>query len=151
MKPGDVFSGAVVRDGISLLYLKGLFKDIRVEAFPDAKGVRLVYVLVPVTIVEDIEVRGNHALSTDTISDALKSIEGKELRDKKLAALKDDVLALYQAAGYYGAEVNFRVQPLATPHRVRLTVSVREAKPTRIEDITFFGMSRCFETRNCSP
>jgi outer membrane protein insertion porin family len=141
MKPGDLFSRAAVRDGISLIYLKGLFKDVRVDAFPDAKGVRLVYVLVPAAIVEDIEVHGNHALSTDTITDALRSIEGKELRDKKLAALKDDVLALYQAAGYYGAEVNFRVQPLAAPHRVRLTASIHEAKPTRIADIMFSGVS----------
>jgi len=141
IKPGDAFSGAVVRDGIPLLYLKGLFKDIRVEAFPDAKGVRLVYVLVPVTIVEDIEVRGNHALSTDTITAALQSIEGKELRDEKLAALKADVLALYQAEGYYSAEVNFRIQPLADPHRMLLSVSVTEAEPTLIEDITYTGVT----------
>lgn len=141
MKPGNAFSGAAVRDGISLLYLKGLFKDIRVEAFPEGDGVRLVYVLTPVTLVEDIEVHGNHALSTSTIKDALQSIEGKELRDEKLVALKADLLALYHAEGYYGAAISFRIEPLAEPHRVLLYVSVRESEPIRIEDITFSGVT----------
>src|SRR5512134_1532288 len=31
LKPGDVLTGAAVREGISLLYLKGIFRDIIVE------------------------------------------------------------------------------------------------------------------------
>ena len=37
VKPGDRLAGTAVRDGLSTLYLKGIFKDIRVEAFPDAR------------------------------------------------------------------------------------------------------------------
>ena len=64
-KHGDAFSRKAVRDGIAFLYLKGLFTDIQVDAFPDGKGVRLVYTLLPMTIIEAVRVTGNHAVSTD--------------------------------------------------------------------------------------
>jgi outer membrane protein assembly factor BamA len=63
VKPGVVFSGAAIRDGISLLYLKGLFKDIRVDAFPDDGGVRLEYTLFPITVVEKTVIQGRPPLT----------------------------------------------------------------------------------------
>src|SRR5512144_1841833 len=59
VKPGDVLTGAAVREGIALLYLKGIFRDIRVEAIPDNGGVRLEYTFIPVTVVEKIVVHGS--------------------------------------------------------------------------------------------
>jgi len=141
LKPGDAFSGPAIRDGISLLYLKALFKDIRVEAFPDGDGVRLLYVLVSLTVVQEVDIRGNHALSDGTIRDAIKGIERTELRDEKLSALKADILALYQAEGFYDTTVNFRLDPLAEPHRVVLQVDIRESNPTVIEEVTFVGIT----------
>ena len=139
VKPGDPFTGAAVRDGIATLYLKGLFKDIRVEASAEDNGVRLEYILVPVTIVDTIVITGNHALSTGTIMDAIATIEGKELRDEKLSSLKDTILALYQAEGFYETGVTFRPEPLKEPNRVALHVEIRESEPTVIEEITFSG------------
>jgi len=140
-KPGAVFSVPAVRDGISLLYLKGLFRDIRVEAFPDNSGVRLVYRVAPITVVEEVKIHGNHALSTGTITEGLGSMEGKELRDDRLSALRADLLALYQAEGYYDASVNFRTEPLAELHRVLLHVDIHESAPSRIEGIAFSGVT----------
>src|SRR5574337_624000 len=99
-KPGDPFSAPAVRDTISLLYLKGLFKDVRVDAFPDGEGVRVEYTLFPITVVEKIAIHGNDAISKSTIRDAAAGIEGKELLDKKLSAIKTDILAHYQAEGF---------------------------------------------------
>src|SRR5512136_2265988 len=62
VRPGDRFSRQAVRKGISYLYLQGKYRDIRVEAFPDASGIRLEYTLFPVIIVERIVLRGNHSL-----------------------------------------------------------------------------------------
>src|SRR5574341_847366 len=97
VRPGDAFSSAAVRESISLLYLKGIFKDIRVDAFSDEGGVRLEFVLFPTTVVEKVAVHGRKALSATMINDAIPPIEGRELRDEKLAAVRTDILALYQA------------------------------------------------------
>jgi outer membrane protein insertion porin family len=139
VKPGDRFTGPAIRDGIATLYLKGLFKDIRVEAFPDNSGVRLEYIVTPITIVDKIVLHGNSAIPTGTILDAFTSMEGKELRDERLSSLRADLLAQYQAEGFYEATVDFRSTPLKEPHRVALHIDIRESMPTKIADITFTG------------
>lgn len=139
VEPGDVLSGADIRQGISYLYLTGKFRDVRVEGFADGDGVRLVYTLVPVIIVEAIEVTGNHALSKSKIMEALERIEGSELREDRFPEFRTALLALYQAEGYYGGEVDFKVEPLKKPYRSVLHISVREPRPTVIEDVHFSG------------
>jgi len=141
LKQGDRLTGAAVREGIATLYLKGLFKDIRVEAFPDDGGVRLEYVVTPITIVDTIDIHGNSAVSTSTILDMLARIQGKELREEKLSSLKADLLAYYQSEGFYNAAVAFRSEPLKERNRVALHVDIRESIPTLLTDITFSGNS----------
>src|SRR5512134_3636569 len=80
--PGAPYSREDVRKGIGYLYLKGLFRDVRVDGFPEDGGVRLEYTLYPVTIVDRIEIRGNDSLSRSAIvRGAMAEVEGKELRE----------------------------------------------------------------------
>ena len=139
LRPGDVFSPGAVRDGIAFLYLKGLFTDIQVDAFPDNKGVRLVYTLLPVTIIETVKVTGNHAVSTDAVRTALPRLEGQEFREDRLPELKERVLALYRDEGYVAAAIAMVAKPAKEPHRAVLTISIEEHEPTLIEAITFTG------------
>jgi outer membrane protein insertion porin family len=139
LKPGDLYSPPAIREGITLLYLKGLFRDIRVEAVKEPGGVRLDYIFLPITVVDRIKVRGNHALSTTAITDALPNVTGKELREDKLAGLITDIIALYQAEGYFDTTVSLRPEPLPEPHRVALHVYISEGPPTVIGEIAFTG------------
>jgi outer membrane protein insertion porin family len=139
VKPGDALSGAAIREGLALLYLTGAFRDIRVEAFPENGGVRLEYIFLPITIVDKVSIHGTSALSKTELSEALPGLEGKELREAAFPGLKEDILALYQAVGYYETAVSFRVEPLPEPHRVVLHVDVHEGEPTIIEEIDFTG------------
>src|SRR3990172_6056336 len=122
VKPGAPFSGKDVRAGLEYLYLKGLLKDVRVDAFPDAGGVRIEYTLIPVTIVQKVVLRGNKNMRTDRFNEILTKLEGKELRDDKLPEIEADILLLYQADGYFDARVNFRQEAAEEPHRVILFV-----------------------------
>jgi outer membrane protein insertion porin family len=73
------------------------------------------------------------------VHDSIQPIERRELRDEKLAAMRTDILALYQAQGFYEAAVDFRIEPLKTPHRVLLHIDIKESTPTVIEEISFSG------------
>ncbi len=137
VKPGDAFSGPAIREGLSLLYLKGTFKDVRVEVFPENGGVRLEYTFLPVTVVEKIAVHGASALSKSAVTEALPRLEGKELREDRLPDLRADIIALYQAEGYFETTVSYRVEQLRRPHRVVLHFDIREGPPTIIEEISF--------------
>ncbi len=140
VKPGDPFSRQMVRKGIGYLYLTGKFRDIRVEAFPDQTGVRLEYTLVPVIIVEKIVLRGNHSLPDRVIRDAVRGVEGKELREENFSDILAEIQARYQAEGFYNTRVNFRPEPADAPHRVVLFLYITEPKRTVIEKITFKGV-----------
>lgn len=138
VKPGDAFSGSAIRRGLELLYLKGLFRDIRVEGFPDQDGVRLEYTFFPVTLVDKVVIRGASALSTGLISEALPRLEGKELREDRFPGIRTELLALYQAHGYFETTVAIRVEPL-NKRRAVLSIDIHEGLPTIIEDIAFEG------------
>ncbi len=139
VKPGTPFSQDDVRAGLEYLYLKGLFRDVRVDASPDAGGVRLEYTLFPVTIVQKVVLRGNKNLPTDRLNEILTKLQGKELREDKLPGIEADILFLYQAEGYFDARVNFKTEAAKEPHRVFLFVYLTESEPTLIEEVRFVG------------
>lgn len=140
VKPGDRLSSQAVRDGIGYLYLKGLFRDIRVDGFPDGDGVRLEYTLFPIIVVDKIVINGNHALSRGRILEVLTGIEGKELREEKLPGYRANIIALYQSEGFYNALVSFQARPLKDPHQVALHIDIhQEGVPTIIEEVRFAG------------
>ncbi|HUI44664.1 MAG TPA: outer membrane protein assembly factor BamA [Nitrospirota bacterium] len=138
VKPGGLFSGAAIREGLALLYLKGTFRDIRVDGFPENGGVRLEYTFIPITIVDSVVIKGNSALSQAEITGALPRLTGKELREDRFPELKADLEELYQARGFSEASFSFRVEKLAA-HRVALRVDIHEGAPTVIEKIIFSG------------
>jgi len=139
IKPGAPFSGSDIRAGVEYLYLKGLFKDVRVDAFPDAAGVRLEYTLVPVTIVQKVVLRGNKNMPTDRLDEILGKLEGKEFREDKLPGIGADILLLYQADGYFDARVKFQQEAAGEPNHVILFAYISESEPTLIEEIRFTG------------
>jgi outer membrane protein insertion porin family len=137
--PGDVFSSEAIANGISYLYLKGLFKDIRVDGFPAARGIKLVYTLVPVTVLDRIVIKGNHALSESKIMDAIPGVEGKELHENRFPDYRAAIAALYQSEGYYDATMDFRPEKLPEHHRVALRIDIHEPWPMIIAELAFSG------------
>src|SRR3990172_1488812 len=138
-RPGAPFSRSDIRQGLEYLYLKALFKDVRVDAFPDGGGVRLEYTLFPITIVAKLAIHGNHELSSRAIREALSGLEGRELPQEKLFDISTNIQTLYQAEGFYDTRVRFRTEQTTERHRVILHVDITESEPTLIEDIRFTG------------
>ena len=139
VKTGDPFSSQSVREGVRYLYLQGKFSDIRVEAFSDPSGVRLEYTLVPIIIVDRIELRGNHSLPDRVIREAARGIVGRELREDSFSDIRTEIQTAYQAEGYYNVRVNFRREPTPDPHRAVLYIYITEPPRTVIDRITFKG------------
>ncbi|MDH4161499.1 MAG: outer membrane protein assembly factor BamA [Nitrospirota bacterium] len=139
VKPGDRLDAETVREGITNLYLKRQFRDVRVEAYGENGGVALVVHLTPVTIVDKIVLRGNHSLSDRAIKDAMAGMVGRELREEQYPDIRMSIQALYQAEGFYGVRVNFRSEKASRPHAVHLYVYVIEPKRTVIEKVRFRG------------
>jgi outer membrane protein insertion porin family len=139
VKVGDLFSRQSVRKGVTYLYLAGKFRDIRVDAYPENDGVRLEYTFFPIIIVDSIVLRGNHALPDRVIREAVRGIEGKELREDMFPDIRTNIQTSYQAEGFYNVRVSFRYEPAPAPHRMILFIYIKEPKRTVIEKIAFKG------------
>ncbi len=139
VRVGDLLIRESVRDGIASAYLKHQFQDIKVEARVENDGVSLRYRLYPITIVDRIVLRGNHHLPDRTVTDALRGVVGKELREDLFPDLRTNIQTSYQADGYYNVRVEFRPVPSEQPHRVDLYVYITEPKQTVIGDVRFKG------------
>ena len=139
VRPGDTFSSETIGNGISYLYLKGLFKDIRVDGFPANGGVKLVYTLFPITVVDKVVIKGNHALSTSKIMSAIPGVEGKELRENRFPDYQAAIAVLYQSEGYYEVTMDFLLERLPEPHRVALRIDIHEPRPMVIAALAFSG------------
>ncbi len=139
VEEGHPLSNSDVRAGIEYLYLKGQFKDIRIDGFPEDGGVRLEYTLVPITKVQSAVIRGNRSISSRAISDAARGIEGGELREERLSELRAAILAIYESAGFFLADVKFRQEEAESPNHVILFIEIDEGRATLIEEISFSG------------
>ncbi len=139
VKPGDTFSREAVRKGLEYLYLKGLFRDVRVDAFPEGEGLRLDYTFLPLILVDKVVLRGNHSVANRDVLGAIGNLEGKELREKSFPDIRAAIQAIYQSQGYYGTKVNFREEPSKRPNRVVLYVYITEPKQTVIASVKFTG------------
>ena len=138
-RPGEPFSREAVSRGISYLYLKKLFRDVRVDAFPEDGGVRLEYTLVPLVFVDRIVLRGNRSLPDRDLLAAIPGVEGKELREDAFPDIKTNIQTRYQEEGFSNVLVNFRSEPAKTPYRADLFIYITEPKRTVIAEVRFKG------------
>ncbi len=141
-QPGAAFSSETIRKDIQYLYLKGLFRDIRVGAFPEDDGVVLVYTLFPETVVDAVRIHGCRAVSRSRIKEIVSKMEGRPLRENLLPEVRIDIMTLYQAEGYFDVDVGFRKESGKRPYRIILHVEIEESKPTLVEKIEFRGNKR---------
>src|SRR3990172_3238925 len=77
VRPGSTFSTSDIRAGLEYLSVKGLFRDVRVDAFADAGGVRLEYTLIPITVVRKVVIPRNHSMPGHRLKEILTRLEGK--------------------------------------------------------------------------
>jgi outer membrane protein assembly complex protein YaeT len=138
--PGDRLSLGAVRRSVKLLYLLGLFGQVRVTARAAGAegGLELTYHLEPKSLVRKVEVVGPDALSEAELMRLSRLQRGDEYDHFKLEASVGDMLSRYRRRGYRGA----RIVSSATPdgaRDVRVSYFVQEGEPTRIARVELVG------------
>lgn len=154
-RAGMPFSREVVDTDVMRLMLTGKFRDIQAQveevSLPTGeKGVKVIYTFVPKTIIKEIIMEGNRALSRDALLTAMVLREGAEFRragapktpGAPSPALKEDldrwtqaVKDAYRKEGYPQSEVSFKAEDVEGG--VRIIISVSENYPVLASDIRF--------------
>lgn len=144
------FSQSLMRadaDSIKGLYLSNGFRDAQVTTSVDdmyhgKKGnlfVAFHIVEGPQTLVSELKIEGNHALSTETLLAVTGSTPGQPFSEAGVASDRNNILAMYYNEGYPEAHFNDEALPGKDPQRVDLVFHISEGTQIEVSKVLLTG------------
>lgn len=122
---------------ITNLHKTGLFEDIK---FSRKNNILVIHVQER-SVISDIEITGNHAIKTEDLLKALKSLgvgKNEAFSRAALTRVEQELRAQYYNSGQYGAKVTTTVEELPR-NRVNVKIQIEEGETARIKRITIIG------------
>ncbi|MBM3831750.1 MAG: outer membrane protein assembly factor BamA [Verrucomicrobia bacterium] len=139
VKPGDTYSRTGVDDDVKTLYSTGLFYNIRVAEERTPEGIKLIYVVQGKPILTDIRFEGNKKYNNKKLFKKVTSKTGEPLDERKLFADSQEILKMYQKAGYQATKVEYVPTIVDETGRGTVTFQIKESPKVRIERVEFVG------------
>jgi outer membrane protein insertion porin family len=139
IKEGDNYNPASVNDDIRNLYGTGYFLNVRVSEQRTVDGVELLYVLQPRPKLADINFVGNKKYSKAKLSKKVTSKIGEPFDERKIFMDKQEILKMYQKAGYPQTKVEYTPNVDPATGRASITFDITETPKVRIQDVYFEG------------
>ena len=144
------FSQRMVHDdaeSIRGLYISNGFRDAQATSTVDDKRggkkgnlfVAFHIVEGPQTLVSQLEVEGNHALSEAALRAVAGSSPGQPYSDAGVASDRNNILALYYNAGFPQARFREEVLPAGEANRVRLVYHLAEGEKIEVAQVLLSG------------
>ena len=148
VKPGDPYvpGSSVTSDDINSLYSTGFFYNIRVTAEPTPKGLVLTYVVQAKPRIKLIKFEGNKRYRVAKLTKKLSSKVGEPLDERKLFTDQQEILKLYQKAGYPRTQVIYKMEIDEPAGQATATFQITESPKVKIVDVQFAG-AKAFSQR----
>jgi outer membrane protein insertion porin family len=134
LSPGQPFDAARANQSIKALFATGHFSDVRIEH----RGRKLVVTVVEAATVESIALKGNAAIASDKLENALQLKKGAPFTRAKAQADARRLRDHYRKEGYYQATV----EPLVTEvgnDQVDVVFAISEGALNKVRSISFVG------------
>jgi outer membrane protein insertion porin family len=162
--PGRFSTALLDADVASLrgLYQANGFLDVQVtgdvvnnyDGNPADLFVRFRIVEGPQTLVGNLQIEGNSAISDEQLMRVIASTPGQPFSDFNVTTDRDNILALYYDRGYPDARFTATSKPLpASPEqpgpRVSLVYQIEEGSPQRVGKVLLDGYNHT--RRSCDP
>ncbi|MBI3354467.1 MAG: outer membrane protein assembly factor BamA [Nitrospirae bacterium] len=139
IKAGEPYSARKIRKGIELLFKKGIFSDIIVDAVDKEDGVVLKFILKEKVLISDIRIEENAIISTKEISGLIKIKKGDEYSRRKTEETAEIIGNYYRQKGFFKAEVEAETIQEKTPDRVSVVFKIAEGFRAKVAKIEFTG------------
>jgi len=139
VKEGDTYSRTSVDDDVRSLYSTGYFYNIRVVEETSPEGLTLVYVVQGKPTLTQVLFSGNKRYKNSKLLKKVTSKVGEPLNERKLFNDSQEILKLYQKAGYQKTEVKYVPVIDDQLGRGTVTFEIAEAPKVKIEDVQFVG------------
>ena len=134
---GQALSMVDVRSTTDHLYDLRRFDDIQASADPAPGGVRVRYVLMPSHPIDQIEFRGNVALSSSDLRRVVTDRFGRSPNPARVPEAEKVLVNEFRRRGYPAARLSSMVASTHNPHRSTLLFDVDAGRRARIADIQF--------------
>jgi outer membrane protein insertion porin family len=146
VKPGDTYVHGATDDDVRNLYATGFFLNIRVAADQTPQGVVLTYIVQGKPRLVDIKYQGNKRYSISKLSKKVTSKVGEPLDERKLFTDTQEMLKMYQKAGYPHTLVKYSYSIDEPAGRASATFEITESPKVKIIEVDFVG-AKAFKQR----
>jgi outer membrane protein insertion porin family len=137
-KVGEPLSLKKVHEDVKAIYLLGYFRDVQVDVSETDEGVVLTFVVIEKPLIENVIISGNKKLSSKDIEEVIEVKRDAILDLGKVRSSVNEIKKLYTTKGYYGNEVEYRVE-LIEANKAVVHFDITEGVKGYIKDIRFVG------------
>lgn len=137
-KEGDVFSPAVVREDIKVLYQLGHFEDVQVMTEGFENGLKVVFSVREKPLIREISFEGNNEYSAEKLKESLTVLPRTAFNMQLINDNAEKIRIKYQDDGFYDAVVVPVVSELRSGDR-NLVFTIEEGDKVRLEDVIIVG------------
>ncbi len=137
-REGGPFSNEQVREDLRSLFSLGYFSDIQVDIKSTPQGKEVIFIVVEKPSIKEILIAGNQKLKLDAIKEKVTLKPRSILNLEKVKEDSENIRKLYFSKGYYGVNVEYKVEPLAT-NEVVVRFNITEGPKGSIKKIVFKG------------
>ena len=135
---GDRVRPRTIAGDVRRIYELGFFRDVQVFSTPLRGGQLITFQVEENPIIRQVSISGNDSLGADDIKDRLTITVGSTVDYPLLLENEQRIEGLYQSRGYYLAEVDYRVEPLAGD-AVAVDFDIVEGNKLRLTRVRFEG------------
>ncbi len=146
VRVGETYNRNSVDDDVRSLYATGYFFNILVEEQAVDGGTRLIFKVQGKPTLTQILFSGNKKYSNKKLAKKVTSKVGQPLDERKLFNDTQEILKLYQKAGYQRTQVKYVPAIDANLGRGTVTFEITEAPKVKIKDVQFIG-AQAFKQR----
>lgn len=137
-KEGDVFSPAVIREDIKVLYQLGHFEDVQVKTEGFENGLKVIFSVREKPLIRDITFEGNDELTTEKLKENLTLLARSAFNMQLVNDNAEKIRLKYQDDGFYDAVVVPVVTELRNGDR-NVVFYIEEGKKVRLEEVIITG------------
>lgn len=146
LRRGERLTPEKVRRDLKAVHGTGFFRDVRFELVPEGEGYALVVIVEEKPAVREVLVEGSRRIKEEDVREVLDirsfSVLNQAAVNTSIQAVRD----LYMEKGFYLAEVQARIEPVADD-QVDVVFDIVEGRKVLVQSIEFTGNDNLPDSR----
>ncbi|MFO7760012.1 MAG: outer membrane protein assembly factor BamA [Thermodesulfobacteriota bacterium] len=137
-RAGDIFDRETLRNDLKKIFKMGYFNDVRIEVEDGRDGKIVTYIVDEKKVISNVDIEGEDKIKEDELREIIKIRPNTIFNPKRLKDSVSNISNLYRDKGYYGVEVETRLDHI-DENKVGVSFKINEGEKTYIRKIRING------------